>query len=162
MQPVLILQLLILLAVANGAPVVAKRLLGGAFTYPLDGGALFPDGRPWLGPSKTIRGIVLATLATATAAAVLGFGWKLGALVGIAAMAGDLVASFAKRRWGLKPSGQAVGLDQIPESLFPLLASRLFLPVTAVDIAVATFLFFVGELLLSRLLFRWHLRDRPY
>jgi hypothetical protein len=46
--------------------------------------------------------------------------------------------------------------------LLPLLASRLFMPVTALDIAVSTILFFVGELLLSRLLFRWHLRDRPY
>jgi CDP-2,3-bis-(O-geranylgeranyl)-sn-glycerol synthase len=77
-------------------------------------------------------------------------------------MGGDLLASFTKRRWGLTPSSQAIGLDQIPESLFPLLASRVLLPVTALDIAVATILFFVGELLLSRLLFRWHLRDRPY
>jgi CDP-2,3-bis-(O-geranylgeranyl)-sn-glycerol synthase len=162
MQPVLILELLILLTVANGTPVVAKRLLGGAFAYPLDGGALFPDGRPWFGPSKTIRGVVLATLATAAAAAALGLGWKAGALIGTVAMGGDLLASFIKRRWGLTPSSQAIGLDQIPESLFPLLASRLFMPVTALDIAVATILFFVGELLLSRLLFRFHLRDRPY
>jgi CDP-2,3-bis-(O-geranylgeranyl)-sn-glycerol synthase len=162
MQPVLILELLILLTVANGTPVVAKRLLGGAFAYPLDGGALFPDGRPWFGPSKTIRGVVLATLATAATAAALGLGWKAGALIGMVAMAGDLLASFIKRRWGLAPSSQAIGLDQIPESLLPLLASVLFMPVTALDIAVATILFFVGELLLSRLLFRFHLRDRPY
>ena len=162
MQPVLILELLILLTVANGTPVVAKRLLGAAFAYPLDGGALFPDGRPWFGPSKTIRGVVLATLATAATATALGLGWKAGALIGMVAMAGDLLASFIKRRWGLAPSSQAIGLDQIPESLLPLLASRLFMPVTALDIAVATILFFVGELLLSRLLFRWHLRDRPY
>ena len=159
MQPVLILELLILLTVANGTPVVAKRLLGAAFAYPLDGGALFPDGRPWFGPSKTIRGVVLATLATAATATALGLGWKAGALIGMVAMAGDLLASFIKRRWGLAPSSQAIGLDQI---LLPLLASRLFMPVTALDIAVSTILFFVGELLLSRLLFRWHLRDRPY
>jgi hypothetical protein len=106
-------------------------------------------------------GIVLATLATAAAAAVLGLGWKCGGLVGIVAMAGGLLASFIKRRLGLAPSNQAIGLDQIPESLFPHLASRLFTPVTALDIAVATILFLVGELPLSRLLFRFHLRDRP-
>jgi len=61
--------------------------------------------------------------------------------------------SFVKRRLGLAPSSQAVGLDQIPESLLPL---------TALDVAVATTLFFAGELLLSRLLYRWHVRDRPY
>jgi hypothetical protein len=81
MQPVLVLELLILLAVANGTPVVAKRLFGSAFAQPLDGGALFADGRPWFGPSKTIRGVLLATLATTAAAGVLGLGWKVGALL---------------------------------------------------------------------------------
>jgi CDP-2,3-bis-(O-geranylgeranyl)-sn-glycerol synthase len=162
MQPVLILELLTLLTVANGTPVVTKRLFGGAFAQPLDGGALFADGRPLFGPSKTIRGVVLATLATTAAAAALGLGWKVGALIGIVAMAGDLSASFIKRRLGLAPSSQAVGLDQIPESLFPLLAARLLLPLTVLDVAVATMLFFVGELVLSRLLFRLRLRDRPY
>lgn len=162
MQPVLVLELLILLAVANGTPVVAKRLFGSAFAQPLDGGALFAYGRPWFGPSKTVRGVVLATLATTAAAGVLGLGWKVGALLGGVAMAGDLLASFIKRRLGLAPSSQAIGLDQIPESLLPLLAGRLFMPVTGLDIAVTTLLFFVGELILSRLLFRLRLRDRPY
>ena len=67
-----------------------------------------------------------------------------------------------KRRLGLVPSSQAIGLDQIPESLFPLIAARLLLPLSALDIAVATMLFFAGELLLSRLLYKWHVRDRPY
>ena len=160
MRPVLVLELLILLTVANGTPVVAKRLFGSAFAQPLDGGALFADGRPWFGPSKTIRGVVLATLATAAAAGVLGLGWKVGALLGVVAMAGDLLASFIKRRLGLAPSSQAVGLDQIPESL--MLAGRLFMPVTGLDIAVTTLLFFVGEVILSRLLYKWHVRDRPY
>jgi CDP-archaeol synthase len=104
------------------------------------------------GPSKTL----------ATAAALLGLGWKIGALIGIAAMANDLLASFVKRRLGLPPSSRAIGLDQIPESLIPLLACRLLLPITEPDVAIVTILFFAGELVLSRLLFRWHLRDRPY
>jgi CDP-2,3-bis-(O-geranylgeranyl)-sn-glycerol synthase len=105
---------------------------------------------------------VLATLATAAAAGVLGLGWKVGALLGGVAMAGDLLASFIKRRLGLAPSSRAVGLDQIPESLLPLLAARLFLPLTVRDVAVATTLFFAGELIVSRLLYKWHVRDRPY
>lgn len=99
-------------------------------------------------------------LATTAAAGVLGLGWKVGALLGVVAMAGDLLASFIKRRLGLAPSSQAVGLDQIPESL--MLAGRLFMPVTGLDIAVTTLLFFVGEVILSRLLYKWHVRDRPY
>jgi hypothetical protein len=162
MHETLILQLLILLAVANGTPVFAKLLLGGKFAAPVDGGARFGDGRPWFGPSKTIRGFVFAVLATTGAALLLGLGWKVGALVGTMALASDLLSSFVKRRLGLAPSSQAIGLDQIPESLFPLLAACLLLPLTALDIAVATTLFFAGELLVSRLLYKWHVRDRPY
>lgn len=40
MQSSLLLQLLILLVVANATAVVAKKLFGGAFARPLDGGAL--------------------------------------------------------------------------------------------------------------------------
>ena len=44
MQGSLLLQLLILLVVANGTAVVAKKLLGATLARPLDGGALFGDG----------------------------------------------------------------------------------------------------------------------
>ncbi len=59
MQSSLLLQLLILLVVANGTAVVAKKLFGGAFARPLDGGALFVDSQPLFGPSKTIRGLAI-------------------------------------------------------------------------------------------------------
>jgi hypothetical protein len=162
MHASLIVQLLILLAVANGTPVAAKLILSDTFARPLDGGARFVDGRPLFGPSKTIRGIVLAVPATLGAAALLGLGWQVGALVGTVAMGGDIVSSFVKRRSGLSPSSMALGLDQIPESLFPLLACRLLLPLTVLDITVAAILFLVGEPILSRILFKLHLRDRPY
>ena len=71
MQSSLLLQLLILLVVANGTAVVAKKLFGGAFARPLDGGALFVDGQPLFGPSKTIRGIVVSILATSICAALI-------------------------------------------------------------------------------------------
>ena len=92
------LQLLILLVVANGTAVVAKKLLGTAFGRPLDGGALFVDGQPIFGPSKTIRGIVVSVLATSICAALMGLGWEVGTLVATFAMAGDLFSSFVKRR----------------------------------------------------------------
>jgi CDP-2,3-bis-(O-geranylgeranyl)-sn-glycerol synthase len=162
MHEVLVFQLLMLLAVANGTPVAAKRMLGDALAYPLDGGALLPDGQPLFGHSKTVRGVLLAVLATTLASLLLGLGWKVGALVGATAMAGDLFSSFIKRRLGLPPSSMALGLDQIPESLFPLFACRMLLPLNFLDIAIATLLFLVGSLVLSRILFRFNLRDRPY
>lgn len=162
MQAILILQLLILVVVANGTAVVAKKVLGDAFARPLDRGTVFVDGRPLFGPAKTFRGIVLSLLATPIAAMLVGLGWKVGALVAIGAMAGDLLSSFVKRRLGFPTSSMAIGLDQIPESLFPLAASRLLLPVTLLDIVVGVTIFFVGELALSRILFKLRLRDRPY
>ena len=73
----LLLQLLILLVVANGAAVAAKKLFGDAFAHPFDGGALFIDGHCILGPAKTIRGVVVSVLATSICAALRGLGWKL-------------------------------------------------------------------------------------
>lgn len=162
MHPAVILQLLVLLALANGTPVLAKKLLGRRFARPLDGGISFVDGRPLLGASKTIRGVLLAILTTSTGAPLMGIDWKIGALVGSVAMAGDLFSSFVKRRMNRPPSSRATGLDQVPESLFPLLACRDAVSLTAVDIALAVAIFFVGELILSRLLYRAHLRDQPY
>jgi hypothetical protein len=162
MQPMPLLALLVLLLVANGTPVLAKWVLGDRFAFPLDGGVRFVDGRPLFGPAKTIRGIVLSVAATAAAAPVVGLDGMIGAVVGAAAMAGDLFSSFVKRRLGVPTSGRATGLDQLPEALLPLLACRGALALTFADIAVAAAMFFVGEIVLSRLLFRLRVRDRPH
>jgi CDP-2,3-bis-(O-geranylgeranyl)-sn-glycerol synthase len=77
-------------------------------------------------------------------------------------MAGDLLSSFVKRRLHLPPSSRASGLDQVPEALFPLLACRNLLSLAAADIAVCVVMFFVGEVVLSRLLYALNLRERPY
>jgi CDP-2,3-bis-(O-geranylgeranyl)-sn-glycerol synthase len=162
MHPIAVLQLLILLMLANGTPVIVKKMLGGHYSYPLDGDLTFADGRPIFGRSKTIRGIALAVLVTMAGAPLIGFGWRIGLLVGSFAMAGDLLSSFCKRRLGLPSSSRASGLDQIPESLLPLLACRDLLALTAADILVCVVMFVVGEVVLSRLLYAFRLRDRPY
>jgi hypothetical protein len=157
-----ILQLLTLLVLANGTPVIAKKILGERLAYPLDGGVEFVDGRPLLGRSKTIRGVVLAVLVTTAGAPLVGLEWVVGFLVGSLAMAGDLLSSFLKRRMALPPSSRASGLDQLPEALFPLLACRNLLSLTMTDIATGVGLFFIGEVLLSRVFYALRLRDRPY
>jgi CDP-2,3-bis-(O-geranylgeranyl)-sn-glycerol synthase len=162
MHPVVILQLLILLMLANGTPVIAKKMLGLNYSYPLDGNLTFADGRPVFGRSKTIRGVVLAVLVTTASAPFLDLGWRIGLLVGSFAMAGDLFSSFCKRRLGLPSSSRASGLDQIPESLLPLLACRDLLALTAADVVVCVVIFVIGEVVLSRLLYAFRLRDRPY
>ena len=162
MQLLHILQLLVLMTLANGTPIVAKKIFGPRFSFPLDAGTIFFDGRPLFGHSKTIRGIVVSILVTAVSAPLIGLDLTIGAMVAGAAMAGDLFSSFVKRRLNLPPSSQALGLDQVPESLFPMLACRDALSLTIADIALGVGIFFIGALILSRLLFRAHLRDEPY
>jgi len=157
-----ILQLLVLLMLANGTPVVAKKIFGERFAYPLDGGIEFVDGRPLFGRSKTIRGVVLAVLVTMAGAPLIGLEWVVGFLVGSLAMVGDLISSFLKRRMALPPSSRASGLDQVPEALFPLLVCRNLLSLTILDIGATAALFFIGEVLFSRVLYAVRLRDRPY
>jgi CDP-2,3-bis-(O-geranylgeranyl)-sn-glycerol synthase len=156
------LRLLLLLGAANSAPIVVKRLLGDRWTAPLDFGLDFIDGRRLLGPGKTIRGVIAAVIAAACVAWPLGIPPSIGALVGAIAMAGDLLASFAKRRLGVASSGRALGLDQIPESLLPLLAVQGLLDLSVAQILGVAAAFFALELPLARLAFRFGLRDRPY
>lgn len=156
------LLLLGLLLLANGAPLIAREWFGWIHPIPLDGGRHFPDGRPLLGPTKTLRGIVASVLLTALASWLIGLGWQTGALIGLFAMLGDLTSSFIKRRLGLAPSSMALGLDQVPESLFPLLAVREVLGLSWEKVSLLVLLFFASELLLSRVLYRIGFRKRPY
>jgi len=148
MHPFAVAQVLALLLLANSAPVVAKKILGDRWAWPIDFGTELPDGHRLFGASKTIRGVMLAVV----------FGW-VGAPL---AMAGDLLSSFLKRRLSLPASSRAIGLDQIPESLLPQLVCIEPLGLTALDVVAGVMIFLVSGLLISRLLFRLNLRDQPY
>ena len=162
MHPGNTLTALVLLMVANGSPVLAAKFLGRRFSYPIDANLRLADGARLLGASKTVRGVAVAVLATVAAAVLLGLDWRLGLVAGSTAMAGDLLSSFIKRRLGMTASSMALGLDQIPESLFPLLACSSWLALGIVDILFGVLLFSVGALALSRLLFLLRLRQQPY
>jgi hypothetical protein len=157
-----IVEFLILLIVANGTPVLASRLLGSRFAWPLDGGASFLDGQPLFGASKTVRGLLLAVMATAIGGLMFGIGWQVGALLGFTSMCGDLFSSFIKRRLKLAPSSRAIGLDQIPESLFPLLVCQPLLGLTLTDMLAVVAVFLVGDILFSPLFYKLRIRKRPY
>ncbi|MCH4561263.1 hypothetical protein BFX40_02500 [Mesorhizobium sp. SEMIA 3007] len=157
-----ITQFLILLTLANGVPVIAKKMLGDWLAWPIDGGCLFWDGQPLLGRSKTVRGLVLAILATAMGAPMIGLDIETGMLVGFTAMVGDMLSSFLKRRLRLASSAQAPGFDQVPESLLPFLVARNLVGFSVWDILIGVGAFWIGELLVSRFLYMLHVRDRPY
>lgn len=86
----------------------------------------------------------------------------LVAVAGIVAMAGDALASFLKRRLGIASSGQAFGLDQLPESLLPLLALQPLLELPAEVVAGTTLAFVLLETPSAWVAYRLGWRDRPY
>ncbi|MBS0640376.1 MAG: CDP-archaeol synthase [Proteobacteria bacterium] len=155
-------QVLAVIVIANGVPVLARKFLRDRYGWPLDGGLVLSDGHRLFGRSKTVRGIVLSIVAGIVLAPLFGLGADLGAGIAACAMAGDLFSSFCKRRLGMESSSQALGLDQVPESLLPLLWSAPVLGFGAADILLGVVVFLVGELAISRLLFRLHIRERPY
>jgi CDP-diglyceride synthetase len=161
-QPLIVGQLLVLLALANGTPVIAKKIFRTILVRPLDGGMTLADGQPLFGHSKTIRGVALSIVVTTLGAPWIGLDWTVGLVVSATAMIGDLFSSFTKRRMNLVPGSMALGLDQIPESFLPAVACRWILPITILDIILVTALFFVGELVISRALYAFNIRDRPY
>ena len=85
-HPFLIAQVLALLALANGAPLIAKSLFGSALAFPLDSGMTLEDGQPLFGHSKTIRGIALSIAVTTLGAPWTGLPSTAGLLVSAVAM----------------------------------------------------------------------------
>ena len=162
LAPVLVVDVLLLLLAANGAPVLLARVLGRRWAWPVDGGLLLWDGRPLFGVSKTWRGLAIGVAMTTLAGVLLGYGAGFGLLFGAASLAGDLCSSFIKRRMGIRSSGKALGIDQIPEALLPLLACRGTLGLDWVSMAALVALFLVGSLLLSRAMFRFGIKQQPY
>ncbi len=155
-------QLLFLLLVANGAPIMARWVLGEKWNAPLDCGVTFVDGRPLLGPSKSFRGVICAMCGATLFALLVGLSWDVGFQIGLFAMVGDSCSSFIKRRWGMVSGGKALGIDQVPESALPLLFVREGLNLSLLGIGFTVVLFFVLERVLSLILFQFHLRKHPY
>src|SRR5690554_6381528 len=97
-----------MLVLANGSPWVVARLLHQAGNRPVDGGRVWRDGRPVLGPSKTWRGLVAGTVSCLLLSCVVGLGWLFRCVIGLLARLGCLVSSFIKRRKGLETSARAL------------------------------------------------------
>lgn len=156
------LELFVMLVLANGTPVVAAGLLKNRWSAPVDGGRLWRDGRPVFGSSKTWRGVVSGAMACALFALLTGLGFVFGLLFGLLGLAGDILSSFIKRRLGLESSARAVGLDQIPEALLPMLLAMWWLPVSPWVVLVVVVLFTLSNILGSPLLYRLGIRRHPH
>jgi CDP-diglyceride synthetase len=156
------IELLVMLIAINGAPVLAAYFLGATASRPIDGGQRLPDGRPLFGDSKTWRGVAAAVTLSCVLSLLFNYGFVFGLLFGALVMTGDLISSFIKRRMGLAPSDQSLGLDQLPESFLPSLYATFHLGVAWWWALLWSGSFLLIEILISRPLFRLHIRKRPY
>ncbi len=147
---------------ANGAPLLAARLLGHHYNRPLDGGVCLADGQPLLGAAKTWRGIISCLLLTPLLAMLLCLSLVIGLGLAAFAMLGDLCSSFIKRRLAMPASSQALLLDQLPESLLPVLAAMYWLPLGWWQGGLIVIAFVAIDIYLSPLLYRLGLRLKPY
>jgi CDP-archaeol synthase len=151
MHAYIIIKLVLLLVITNGAPVIARLLLRQRFNQPLDRNLQFIDGRPLLGPAKTVRGIVSAIFLTALMATLFDLSPVQGSIFALLAMSGDLVSSFIKRRLGITSSRSAPLLDQLPETLLPLWVMHPVLEETLQEACAAILVFMVIDWFFSRL-----------
>jgi CDP-2,3-bis-(O-geranylgeranyl)-sn-glycerol synthase len=149
--------------VANATPVV----LGGG--RPIDGGRKFTDGRPILGPGKTIRGFVAGLIAGTIFGAIQGAivgpldtYVAAGFLLSLGALAGDLLGSFIKRRLNMPRGGAAPGLDQLG---FLAMAVLLASPIKTPSLEVFITLLIITPFIHLATNFGGHklgLKERPY
>ena len=156
------LKLLLLVMVANGVPVLACWLLQDRLARQIDNGLILADGQPLLGRSKTWRGLLITVLITPGVALLLGLGASTGLIIASMAMLGDLTSSFIKRRLGIRTSGIAPGLDQIPESLLPLWAVKPVLGLDWQQIMLIVAGFLLLGYVMSFVLYKLHVRRYPY
>ncbi|WP_295542166.1 CDP-archaeol synthase [uncultured Thiohalocapsa sp.] len=156
------LGLLLLIVAANGAPVLVHAMLGARWAVPVDCGLRLADGRRLLGDAKTWRGLAVALAASTTLAPLLGLSPLVGLAAGALAMAGDLLASFVKRRLGRPRSSRALLLDTVPESLCPAVGLMQPLHLGGAEILGLVILFSLLDAWLSPLLYRLRIRRRPW
>lgn len=112
---------LLLLVVANTTAWATAHVFGTDLAAPLDFGITLRDGTRLLGAHKTWRGLISAAVSCAVVTQTLQLGLLGGALFGTLALTGDAASSFVKRRLRIEPGAKVLGLDQLPEALFPLL-----------------------------------------
>jgi len=115
--------------IANATPVILNG--GGA----LDRGRNWVDGKPMLGDHKTVWG----TLSGLAAGFLVGLAQRnvvRGVLLAVGAIGGDLIVSFFKRRFDLKPGALLPVADQMGFIVFAVILVSLAEPAPTWDRAI--------------------------
>lgn len=158
----IIVEMLLLLIVANGSPVLVAWVMGSWLARPIDNNYHLVDGHPLFGRKKTWRGLMVAVVSTAVVAQWLELGLVFGAMFGLLAMVGDLTSSFIKRRLRLDESTRFRGLDQLPEAVLPLLLAFPVYNFGWGSLVAVAVIFTLLNLAVSPTLYRLGIRRRPH
>lgn len=156
------MELLLLILVANGVPVVISYLFHHRASLPIDFGWVLADQQRCLGDNKTWRGLFSSVIVTTLLAGLLGLDYVIGVQLSLLVMVGDLLSSFIKRRLGRTAGSRALFLDQVPESLLPagLLMDEFGLGFSQVIVLVLVFI--IIEQGLSFVFYKLGVRKKPY
>lgn len=139
------------LFLVNGLPPITSVILGDRYGLAVDGGKLWFDGRPIFGSHKTIRGLAASVTGGTLAYILLGVSWWVAGTAVLLAMAGDLTSSFIKRRSTVASGKEVVILDQVFESLLPLLFLNQYLSLDLSQNILILLLFNISAFWSSRL-----------
>jgi CDP-2,3-bis-(O-geranylgeranyl)-sn-glycerol synthase len=163
------LWLLLPAGVANTVPVLAARYRWlPQLDRPLDGGLVFA-GRRLLGQNKTWRGFLLGVLGASLTGLLQYFivisakirdpffapyfslfsALSFGAVIGLAALLGDAVKSFVKRRLGRLPGQSWAPFDQVDFIIGMLVVSVWYVALTPLHVFLALVIGGVGSYLTS-------------
>lgn len=156
------LQLLLLIIIANGAPILIRMVLNDNLSLAVDFGIKLSDSNRLFGSSKTWRGILAALLATTIVATLLGYPAETGFLIAVYAVLGDLLSSFIKRRFAMAPSSKAPLLDQIPESLFPALMLMQIFNLETLSVILLVFFFTTIDMVVTHFLYHWRVFKKSF
>ena len=127
---------------ANATP----NAVGGG--PPIDGGRLWSDGRPLLGPGKTWRGFFVGVFFGTLIGIFQAFSFETGDLfktifrafmISFGTLLGDSMGSFIKRRSGLKRGESYMFMDQLGFLIVGTILVLLFFPFTIENVSFSLF-----------------------
>ncbi|MCE4628551.1 MAG: CDP-2,3-bis-(O-geranylgeranyl)-sn-glycerol synthase [Desulfurococcales archaeon] len=154
--------------VSNASPVVIAKLLNGRM-HPIDFGRYFVDGRRILGDGKTWEGLAFGVAVGTLVGAIIGLAlgdisyYTLAGLIGsFAALLGDILGSFIKRRYGIERGACVPILDQL--DFYTLAVFALWLagyPVKCSAAVLLGFFVIIAHVTTNYAAYRLDLKPRP-
>ena len=115
---------------------------------PIDGGRLWSDGRPILGPGKTWRGLFVGVFFGTLIGIIQAFSFETGDpfktifrafMISFGTLLGDSMGSFIKRRSGLKRGESFMFMDQLGFLIVGTILVLLFFPFTIENVSFSLF-----------------------